>query len=40
MLLELDGLLVYIAVSGEAEKEYWTLLRSKDRFDKGGRGGR
>ncbi|KAG7540625.1 La-type HTH domain [Arabidopsis thaliana x Arabidopsis arenosa] len=27
-------------VTGEAEKEYWTLLRSKDRFDKGGRGGR
>lgn len=27
-------------VIGEAEKEYWTLLRSKDRFDKGGRGGR
>ncbi|ESQ53890.1 hypothetical protein EUTSA_v10025209mg [Eutrema salsugineum] len=27
-------------VTGEAEKEYWGLLRSKDRFDKGGRGGR
>ncbi|XP_010437867.1 PREDICTED: la protein 1 [Camelina sativa] len=27
-------------VTGETEKEYWTLLRSKDRFDKGGRGGR
>ncbi|CAH8326488.1 unnamed protein product [Eruca vesicaria subsp. sativa] len=27
-------------LTGEAEKEYWGLLRSKDRFDKGGRGGR
>ncbi|VVB10637.1 unnamed protein product [Arabis nemorensis] len=27
-------------LTGEAEKEYWTLLRSKDRFDRGGRGGR
>ncbi|CAN8273217.1 unnamed protein product [Cochlearia groenlandica] len=27
-------------VTGEAEKDYWGLLRSKDRFDKGGRGGR
>ncbi|KAL0726457.1 hypothetical protein Bca4012_022550 [Brassica carinata] len=26
-------------LTGEAEKEYWGLLRSKDRFDKGGRGG-
>lgn len=31
---------LYCSLSGEAEKEYWTLLRSKDRFDKGGRGGR
>lgn len=29
--------MVYFLVAGEAEKEYWGLLRSKD---KGGRGGR
>ncbi|WZZ24161.1 hypothetical protein YC2023_007562 [Brassica napus] len=27
-------------LTGEAEKEYWGLLRSKDRFDMGGCGGR